>query len=197
MIDFKDISLSFHSKMIFEHFNATIQTGEKVGIRGASGKGKTTLLKTVMGLCRPDSGEIQVNQLLLNENNIAEIRKTITWIPQNINLPAQNGMQLVEWLNLAPRVSSVNQYLNDLGLDHSFLNKSFLQVSGGQKQRIILAICLSMPKSILLIDEPTSSLDNDAIRLLINLLSTMKGKTILAASHHPIFLNHMDRIIEL
>lgn len=197
MIEIKGVSLSFDSLSLFEHFNLSVGAGEKVGISGASGKGKTTLLKMIFGYQLPQIGEIIVNKLAVNECNIAAIRRQIAWIPQNVNLPVDNGKQLAEWLGLVKNDELIGAILSKLGLDDSFLNKDFSQISGGQKQRVLLAVCFALPKNILLIDEPTSALDDDAIVLLTNYLKSLSGKTVLAASHNAPFLRQMDRIVAL
>ncbi len=197
MIEFKNIGLAFNDKTIFDNFNLKIEKGEKVGLRAPSGKGKTTLLKMLIGQHQANKGQIIVNQQILNENTIHNIRKQIVWIPQNIHLPVDNGQQLAEWLNLTKNHDEIDNILSEIGLDPSMLDMNFNQISGGQKQRMIIALCCSIPKPIILMDEPTSSLDDDTILLFTNYIGRQTNKTILCASHNNTFLNQLNRIIEL
>ncbi len=197
MIKATNLELNFSGKQIFKDLSFFIKKGENVCISGPSGKGKSTILKMLMAYVIPNEGSIKVNQLLVNPENIKTIRNKIIWIPQNINLPVNNGLELMELLNLTNQRNRVEELLHELGLESSFLNQDFAQISGGQKQRVIIAICLSIEKDIILMDEPTSSLDEDAINKLISCVSKLKNKTIVSASHHLGWMESTDKIIEL
>lgn len=197
MIIAKNLELSFSEKLIFKDFSFSIEKGEKVCISGPSGKGKSTVLKILMAYVIPNNGSIEVNQLVLNPDNINSIRNQMIWIPQNINLPVSNGMALMELMSLQNHKNRVEELLLELGLDSSILNSDFTQISGGEKQRVIIAICLSIDRDIILLDEPTSSLDEDSIDKLISCLSNFKGKTIVSASHHQRWIAGSDKNITL
>lgn len=197
MIQLHDISLSFKDKVIFQDFNIHIEKNANICFSGVSGRGKSSLLRLLQGYIIPDQGEIKISGLLLNEKNIQNIRQMITWIPQNINLTVNNGMELLQMMEVSAKQEETECFLSQLGLEKSILAKDFNQISGGQKQRIIIAICLSLDKEIILMDEPTSSLDEDSIQLLITCLKSLKGKTIITASHNQSWLESVNQIIAL
>jgi polar amino acid transport system ATP-binding protein/putative ABC transport system ATP-binding protein len=197
MIHFENISLSFSEKIIFEKLSITIKQGENICLSGPSGRGKSTLLNLLQGYIFPDRGKITVNETELNASTIKEIRKQIISIPQNINLPVKNGMELVELMEIRQNLPEINKYIQKLDLEEDILTKDFAKISGGQKQRLLISICLSQPKNIILMDEPTSSLDDKSIKLLINAVHELKGRTIVSASHNRLWAQSTDKIIEL
>lgn len=197
IIEFKNISLSLSNKTIFDKLNIKISEAENICISGPSGVGKSTLLKLISGFVIADSGEVYVNNNLLNPENISLIRKSIIWIPQNINLPVESGVELLNLLNIETNEDSVEKLIESLGLESNFLYKNFNEISGGQKQRVIIAVCLSLDKEIIIMDEPTSSLDEDSIIKLISTVNSLKGKTIISASHNKTWLDNSDKIIKL
>ncbi len=197
MIQCQNISLAFKEKVLFEDFNFQVNENEFVTISGESGRGKSTLLKMLQGYVSPDKGMVMILGATLNEKNITDIRQFITWIPQNINLPVNSGKELAELMDISDKEDEIHQYLHMLGLDAGYYDQDFQKISGGQKQRIIVAICLSMNKPIILMDEPTASLDESSIRKLLKTIQSLKGKTIISASHNSTWLSNSDRVIEL
>jgi polar amino acid transport system ATP-binding protein/putative ABC transport system ATP-binding protein len=197
MIECKNITLSFSDKIVFEHLNFRIEEGENVCLSGPSGKGKTTLIKILQGYIIPDVGQVRINHTSLNTTTIKQIRESIIWIPQNINLPVNNGLELIKLLNIQSNLGLISDFTQKLGLEKDTILKDFNIVSGGQKQRIIISICLSLDKNIILMDEPTSSLDKDSIELLIKVIKSLRGKTIVSASHNQLWTNSTEKIIKL
>ncbi|MDX8339451.1 ABC transporter ATP-binding protein [Draconibacterium sp. IB214405] len=197
MIQCKDICLAFNEKSIFTNFNAKIKAGENVCIGGASGKGKSSLLNLFQGYVIPQSGSISVAGKNLSPTTIKEIREQIMYVPQNIHLPVKNGSALADLMGIQKKLPKIKQALTQLGLTEDFLEKDFMKISGGQKQRIVIAVCLGLDKNILLMDEPTASLDDDSINLLIKTIGNLKDKTIVSASHNQQWAESCDRIIEL
>lgn len=197
MIVCENLWLSFGDKVIFKDLSFALQTGEHQCVTGASGKGKSTLLKLLQAYVRPDKARIVIQGKELNAGNIKFIRESISWIPQNINLPVQNGMELLGMLHLKHKRPAVEEYADKLGLEPYTIDKSFTIISGGQKQRLIMAICFALEKNILFMDEPTASLDDDSIRMLLETLGQMKDRTILSASHNNLWINAIEKKIAL
>ncbi len=197
MIKCKNISLKFGDKNIFEDFSFEVNSSEFVTIKGESGKGKSSLLKILQGYVSFINGSIEINGDILEQSSISKIRNSIIWIPQNVNLPVHNGMQLVDLLGLKDNINKIESLLKQLDIDIDMLSADFQKISGGQKQRIIIAICLSIKKPIVLMDEPTSSLDETSIQLLLKTVKGLKNKTILSASHNNTWINNSNRVIEL
>lgn len=197
MIQCEDICLLYNEKSIFSNLNIFIKEGENVCISGASGKGKSSLLNLFQGYVIPQSGKITVAEKKLSATTIKDIRNEIMYVPQNIHLPVKNGIALVELMGIQKQLPRVKSALQQIGLNDDFLEMDFMKISGGQKQRIIIAICLGLDKKILLMDEPTASLDDDSIGLLIKTIGSLKNKTVVSASHNQQWAKNCDRIIEL
>lgn len=197
MIACKNISLAFSDKLLFEHLNIHIEEGANVCLKGASGKGKTTLLKILQGYIIPDEGEIRIDSKILGSKTIKQIRDSIVWIPQNVNLPVNNGLELLKLMNIISNMDQVTRITKELRLEKDILSKDFSIISGGQKQRVIISICLSLNTKIILMDEPTSSLDDNSIQSLIRVIQSLKGKTIVSASHNKLWVKSVDKTITL
>jgi len=197
MIKYQNVTLSFQNKSIFKDFNAQIPTGSFVSFKGESGRGKSSLLKLVQGYVLPDSGSVIVDDQEVNHRSIHQLRKKMAWIPQNINLPVSNGNELIDMMEIHEKKMQIHDYLEKLHLTQGILSESFSKISGGQKQRIIIALALSLEKSIVLMDEPTSSLDDKSISNLVSVIESLTNTTILAASHNLKWLDHSHMVIEL
>jgi ABC-type Mn2+/Zn2+ transport system ATPase subunit len=134
----------------------------------------------------------------LNSNNTQKIRNKMVWLPQNIHLPVNSGKELTELLDFNENNKQLyKNYLQQLGITNQIEEKLFTEVSGGQKQRIVLAACLSLEKPILLLDEPVSALDDQSIDQFIDVISTLKDKTIVSTSHNMKWLKHCSNVVEL
>ena len=198
MIQIKNISLSYEKELVLDNISCDIPNGQNICFWGPSGSGKSSLLKLLMGFEIPDSGEIIIDNIRVNDENINEIRKKLAWIPQNINLPVNNTKELIELLYLDKRQQqNFNNYITKLKLDESLLNKDFQEISGGQKQRIVIAAVLSLDKPVLLMDEPTSALDADSVDSLINLILKNNDLTVISASHDKKWADANDLILHL
>jgi polar amino acid transport system ATP-binding protein/putative ABC transport system ATP-binding protein len=88
-------------------------------------------------------------------------------------------------------------FCEKLGLPREMLTRSFDEMSGGQKQRIVIAVCLSLEREILLLDEPTASLDDEAIETLIECIKGLENTTVVSASHNSKWLNAAGRVISI
>jgi len=198
MIKCENLSLLFKEQNVYDDLSFHIELGESVCVKAASGKGKSSLLKMIMGLLQPSSGRIFIKGLELCPQHINTIRNLISWLPQNVYLPVNSSQELIDLLMLnADNVSLYNNCLQQLEITEEHKLKDFSELSGGEKQRILLAACISMQKPILLLDEPVSALDDHSIDLLLALLDNLKDKTILSTSHNQKWISHCDRILDL
>jgi ABC-type multidrug transport system ATPase subunit len=198
MIEFDSISLKFTDLIICDKLSFSVKKGETLCLSGPSGKGKSSLLKLLLGILKPDSGKIIVDGMELNSNNTQKIRNKMVWLPQNIHLPVNSGKELTELLDFNENNKQLyKNYLQQLGITNQIEEKLFTEVSGGQKQRIVLAACLSLEKPILLLDEPVSALDDQSIDQFIDVISTLKDKTIVSTSHNMKWLKHCSNVVEL
>lgn len=198
MIKCKNISLSFPKQLICENLSFEIGKGESICFSGPSGKGKSSLLKMLMGFLTPQSGKIVVDGLELNSENIEQLRSKMLWLPQNINLPVESGAELIDLLQMnEDQKESFRVFLDQLGVLSCGEENKFSEISGGQKQRVVMAACLSLNKPILFLDEPVSALDDHSIDLLFATLDSLKNTTIISTSHNEKWMNYCNRRIEL
>lgn len=198
MIKCHKISLSLSNISLFKELSFEVKIGEKVSICGPSGIGKSSLLRMLMGFIYPQKGTIHINGMCLSPSTITHIRTAIAWLPQNIHLPVNTGLELSHMLNHTPRQREiVPQFMNRLGLSSELLFRDLQEVSGGEKQRIILAACLSMNKPILLLDEPTSALDSESTKLVTDTLWSLPGLTVVTVTHNQQWMECSHKIIRL
>lgn len=197
MIDFKNITVNFSDKPLFENLSFKVGKGEHLCISGASGTGKSTILKILQGYVLPTRGEIKVDNKIISRKTIHEIRKNMVYIPQNVNLPLHNGKELADWLFSLDKLSEIETNMEKLGLSANQISQSFDLVSGGEKQRMVVAICLALNKPIMLLDEPTSSLDQNSVKQLMSLLKDQKETTIISTSHNKDWISFADKELSL
>ncbi len=204
MIVFDAVSVSYGKETVFKDFSMDIAKGEKAVLAGPSGAGKSTLLHAIMGFVKPASGKISVNGHTVDAEHIREIRKQIAWLPQDISFNVKSNKQLAYLpftytanQQLIPAESEMNSTLQALLLPTGILKKNTNEISGGQKQRILLASMLLLKKPVLLLDEPTSALDAESVKALLALIFTHRELTVLSTSHDRLWIENMDRIINL
>ena len=209
----KNVYLTYDGKkQILKDINITINKGDKVGIVGYSGSGKSSLIDVLMTLIKPIKGEILFNDNAVKFGNISslnKIRNLFSYVPQtvylkndsiknNIIFNRKNSNKIdKEKINLSCEVSCLNDFLGDLkdGLNYNVGdNGSFL--SGGQKQRVAIARSIYNDDKILFFDEATNALDrNTENRLLDQLSNKLKERTIILITHRPASLTNFNKII--
>ncbi|MGL5203902.1 ABC transporter ATP-binding protein [Cetobacterium sp.] len=189
MIKFKNIDLKFNDKIILKDFNLTINKGEKVLIAGKSGKGKSTLLKILLGFNSPDSGEVLFQNIQLNEKNIDNIRKYLGYMPQSTPFLNDNVEKIINTifnykLNSKKKLDYDNlfYYFNLFNLDKNILTKHINELSGGEKQRFAFIITILLDREVWILDEITSSLDQDMKEKVTHYILN-SDKTVVLVSH--------------
>ncbi len=204
MITVNELTIKFGKLVILKNISFQIKEGQKVALSGASGAGKSTLLSALMGFVRFQEGEIFVNNKKLNSNNIREIRKTMSWLPQQVDVKFETIKELffsIFELKInrpkKPQKEEIEKIFDAFNLDINLLDKRIDEVSGGQKQRIVLSSICLLEKPILFLDEPTSALDDKSTKDVIDFLFSNKKLTIVAATHNKIWKEKSDLVIEL
>jgi len=196
-----------NKKSVLKNINFTIKKGEKIGFIGKSGSGKSTLIDIIIGLYKPLSGEIIVDDIPLNEKNIKSWRNKIGYIPQNIYLKDGNiaeNVSLSENMD-EKRVKEVLKQANILDFletHHegiwSEVGENGVKLSGGQKQRIAIARALYNNPELLVLDEATSALDNETEKKIMEEIYKIGAdKTLIIIAHRTSTLDKCDKIIEL
>ncbi|MBC2857314.1 ATP-binding cassette domain-containing protein [Cetobacterium sp. 2A] len=203
LIKLENISINFNDRNILENFSLEILKGEKILITGSSGKGKTTLLKALLGFKQIKMGEIYIKNQLLTEDNISQIRNDITYLPQNIPFRNLNIKSLISEilsydtnLNISLTDEKITELLQEFSLDSSIILKKFNDLSGGEKQRFAFIIAIILDRDIWIFDEITSSLDQEMKEKIILYIKNT-NKTVIIVSHDTVKAFEMFRRIEL
>ncbi|TQI71971.1 ATP-binding cassette subfamily C protein [Gramella sp. Hel_I_59] len=204
-----NLNFSYDNEELFHDFSASIPAFSLTGIIGESGKGKTTLIDLIAGLQQQKSGEIMVDDEILEDENLQSWRHQIGYLPQDAffidgtlreNLiwdnPGKISDKEIRYTLLQVRGSHLLDRLEN-GLDEVIVNYQF-HFSGGERQRLALARVLLRQPQILLLDEATSSLDEISEKLIMELLVQLKSEiTILFVTHRLSILPFCDKVIKL
>ena len=186
ILSLEDVSFTYSFKPILDHVNLVINEKEKWGIVGQNGVGKSTLLKIMTGLEKPDSGNVTILK-----------KYKISYCPQNTDFePHKTIYETVRsYMTEETEIYQIQAILNKLGL--SDYNQSIDILSGGQKKRVALAISLIKEADVYVLDEPTNHLDQDMILWLEKFLAKV-SKTVILVTHDRYFLTRItNHIMEL
>lgn len=200
----ENISFSYDKQQILDNVNLTIKLNEVVGIYGESGSGKTTLSNIIMGLLPPTNGKIIVDGKNINSENLS-ISNEIAFVPQNFFYLDANLADNITFFDKKINLYNLKFALKNSLLTKSILNKSLslktnlgnnaLKISGGQLQRINIARALYRGPKILVLDEPTSSLDEENQLLFNKIINNLKKRfCIIIITHNQNLLNNSDSI---
>ena len=189
LLSAEHISINFGSRQLLEDVNFYLNEGDKVGIIGINGTGKSTLLKVLAGITEPDGGTISRNP------NVQ-----VSFLPQNPVM--DDGATVLEqvFLHFSPKFRALNEYeaksmLNRLGLPD--FDQKVGTLSGGQRKRVALAAALLHPADVLVLDEPTNHLDSEMVAWLEDWLRRFKGGLVMV-THDRYFLERVvNHITEL
>nr|WP_288702049.1 ABC-F family ATP-binding cassette domain-containing protein [uncultured Romboutsia sp.] len=225
LMTLENISKSYSEKILLKDISLGINEGEKIGIIGVNGTGKSTLLKIIAGVEVPDDGTIikanrvRVEYLPQNPDYnedftvlqqvfkgtssemklLLEYEETLTALANNYNDNLNSKLislqEKIDALNLWDLESEAKAVLTKLGITN--FNQKVKELSGGQRKRVSLASALITPCELLILDEPTNHLDNDTIDYLEEYLNSRRGSLIMI-THDRYFLDRVsNRIIEL
>ncbi len=214
-IEIDDLSFRFadSDKDTLHGLSFMIRKGEKIGIKGRSGAGKTTLFNLLLGFYRPTGGGIRIDGELLSESNRRKWQNTIGYVSQsvfltdntilaNIALGCDEASVDLDRVNKAVDMANLREFVDSLpnGLQ-SRIGECGALLSGGQRQRIGIARALYKRADILFFDEATSSLDSDTERGINESIETLSRNddqlTIIIIAHRESSLDCCDRIIEI
>ncbi|NWL79031.1 type I secretion system permease/ATPase [Pseudomonas taiwanensis] len=186
--------------------NLVIRPGEKIGIIGRSGSGKSSLAKLIVGLYQADSGSLLVDGTDIRQLDVSELRHNVGYVPQDIQLFSgtlrdnlMSGARYVEdeLVLQAAELSGVHEFarMHPQGYELQ-VGERGQNLSGGQRQNVALARALLLDPPILLLDEPTSSMDNPGEeRLKERLSAVIANKTLLLVTHRASMLSLVDRLL--
>lgn len=188
VLNLEHISKVYGDKVIFDDISCGIHQGDKIGIIGINGTGKTTFLKILAGLEEADEGQV------ITQNGLR-----ITYLPQHPEFP--KDATILSYVTQGQKDQNWNpeteahMILNRLGIeDHE---EEIEHLSGGQKKRVALAAVLANPTDVLILDEPTNHLDNEMAAWLEDYLNRFKGVVIMV-THDRYFLDRVtNKILEI
>ena len=182
--DLQNVSKSYQ-KPIVQNFTATILRGDKVGLLGPNGVGKTTLLKLILGTIESDSGIVTMGTRI----EVAYFDQ----MREGLNLEATLEDFISpgsEWIEINGNRKHVKSYLGDFLFSPERTNSPISTLSGGERNRLLLARLFARPANVLVLDEPTNDLDIDTLDLLEQLLQDYAG-TVFLVSHDRTFLDNV------
>lgn len=201
-IAYRNINLTFNERALFKDFNLTIKAGEKVLLAAQSGSGKTTLIKMLMGFVHPDSGEIEVDGLLLSPQTVNEVRKKITYVSQDADLPKGIVSDVFKEVfsfhanrQIGYQQDHLQKWLQRFSLPADTIDKQVDDLSGGERQRLAMIMGLLLNRDIFILDEVTTGLDAGLKEIALEQLLAI-DKTMLIISHDEVFKNKTIREVK-
>lgn len=209
-IEFRQLSFSYpeQEQLALSEISLVIRPGEKVGIIGRSGSGKSSLAKLIVGLYQPAAGSLLLDGIDARQLDISDVRHNVGYVPQDIQLFSGtlrdnliSGARYVEddLIVRAAELAGVHELarLHPRGYELQ-VGERGCQLSGGQRQNVALARALLLDPPVLLLDEPTSAMDNTGeAQLKQRLAGIIADKTLLLVTHRASMLSLVDRLIIL
>ena len=212
-IKFEDVNFSYQKKHeILNKINFSVERGEKIALMGPSGSGKTTILRLICGLLLPTSGRVIVNEKDIgnkyNHSHKLDWMRTIGYVPQKINITGKTLRENIIFDNKPENFNSLEieeiikiTLLEEIvdrckGLDTKIIQNSF-SLSGGENQRIAIARALYRNPKLLIMDEPTSSLDVITQKKVFDNLLQLKDMTCIVITHRVETKYFFDKIFEI
>lgn len=225
MLKVNNISKSYSGKNVLNNINFSLDSDDKIGIVGSNGVGKSTLLKIIAGIEKPDEGSVEISNpeligYLRQEFQIDEENQTIVeFIKKEIGIDViekemdelqetmgEDNDKITRFCELQEKYSMLDGYdfdykldtiLNGLGLGKELKNKKISELSGGQKNKVLLALVLLKGAELIMLDEPTNNLDLKSIKWLEDYLSNLTVPCLIV-SHDRRFLNKViNRTMEI
>ncbi|MCC5634573.1 ABC transporter ATP-binding protein/permease [Nostoc sp. CHAB 5844] len=206
-IEFRQVYFNYSAgKKVFENLSITIQSGERVGLVGFSGSGKSTFVNLILRLFDPQSGQILIDGVDIRDMTQEALHAQISLIPQDPSLFHRTLMENIRYGRLdatdeevieAARKAYAHDFISQIkeGYD-SLVGERGVKLSGGQRQRIAIARVILKDAPILILDEATSSLDSITEKAIQDTLDlAMHGKTVIVVAHRLSTIAHLDRIL--
>lgn len=199
-IKIENLSLGFE-KILFDNIDLEVKRNEITILKGESGVGKSTLLKIILGLQPITKGKVIIEGIHLNSANVKEVRSKIAWLPSNLDSIFKGVLidfirKVLNGANSKVEREVIEHNFKNLNLKPSLLLNEFENISSGEKQRVGLIICKLLNREIFILDEPTSNLDDENIKVIENFILGFNS-TVLMISHNNSLVENANRIFEL
>lgn len=193
MVRMDNIHLAFDGKSLFNNFFLAIEPGEKVIFNAPSGRGKSSLVKMMLGFVQPDRGEVFIDSRRLTPGTRVECRSRISYVSQDVDLRDEEVGGLIEEIfafranrNSPYTPTALLQAMERFDLDPKALKKQVGELSGGERQRLGFIICLLLDRKIWILDEVTSALDETLKRKVVEAVAAAEN-TVVIISHDDIW----------
>ena len=183
--ELKHVELSLGGRLLIKDFSATLLRGDKVGLIGPNGCGKTSLLKLILGELAPDRGSVRQGSAL----QVAYFDQMRVALDLESTL-ADTISPGSEWVEIGGQRKHVMSYLNDFLFSPARAQSPVRTLSGGERNRLLLARLFALPANVLVLDEPTNDLDIETLELLEELLQSYRG-TLFLVSHDRRFVDNV------
>ena len=205
-ISLESIDFKYDNENIFENFSLSIPAGEKIGLVGRSGAGKTTLVSLLLRHFDVQGGAIKIDGQNIHKVTLDTLRRAIAFVPQDTSLfhrsvfdniryskPNATKEEVIE----AAKKAQADKFIRRLKKGYeTVVGERGVKLSGGQRQRIAIARAFLKDSPILILDEATSSLDSESEKAIQESLSVlMEGRTVIAIAHRLSTLKEMNRIV--
>ncbi|HTE57679.1 MAG TPA: ABC transporter ATP-binding protein [Verrucomicrobiae bacterium] len=209
-IVFEDVTFTHadNSDALFEHMSLVIQPGQKVGLVGASGGGKTTLTKLLLRFSDIDDGQIVIDGQNIADVTQTSLRQAIAYVPQepllfhrslSENIAYGKPDATTKQIEKAAKLAHADEFITQLPKQYDTpVGERGVKLSGGQRQRVAIARAMLKDAPILVLDEATSALDSESeVLIQAALWELMKGRTAIVIAHRLSTIQRMDRIVVL
>jgi ATP-binding cassette subfamily B protein len=206
-IEFRQVNFSYlEGKQVFQNLSVTIQSGQRVGLVGFSGSGKSTFVNLILRVFDPQSGQIIIDGVDIRDMTQEALHAQISLIPQDPSLFHRTLMENIRYGRLdatdeevikAARKAHAHDFIAQIKEGyHSLVGERGVKLSGGQRQRIAIARVILKDAPILILDEATSSLDSITEKAIQDTLDlVMNEKTVIVVAHRLSTIAHLDRIL--
>ncbi len=206
-IEVRDLTFGYSPEQpIFRNLNVTIPAGQRVGLVGYSGSGKSTFVSLILRLYDPQGGQIRVDGIDIRALTQESLHSQLSLIPQDPNLFHRSLLDNIRYGRLeaseaevidAARKAHAHEFIAQIkGQYASLVGERGVKLSGGQRQRVAIARVVLKNAPILILDEATSSLDSITEQAIQETLEeVMKGKTVIVVAHRLSTIAHLDRIL--
>ncbi|GAB4562765.1 MAG: type I secretion system permease/ATPase [Geothermobacteraceae bacterium] len=207
-VELRKVSFAYPGQdmAVLRNVSLKIEAGERVGIIGRVGAGKSTLLRLVLGLYQPTDGNITIDGIDLRQVDPAELRRHIGYVSQDVTLffgslreniamarPDATDQEIIEAVTMAGLADYINNHPQGFDM---LIGERGESLSGGQKQAVALARAFIKNPSVLLLDEPTGSMDHSSEEEIKKTVSDFsRGRTLLLTTHRTSLLELVDRIV--
>lgn len=205
-VSFESIDFEYENTKVFSNFSIEIPAGQKVGLVGRSGAGKTTFVSLLLRHFDIQNGSIKIDGQNIRDITLNSLRRSIALVPQDVslfhrtiseNISYSNPGATVDEIKKAAKAAQADDFINKLPNKYETLvGERGVKLSGGQKQRIAIARAFLKNAPIIVLDEATSSLDSESEQIIqVSLERLMQKRTVIAIAHRLSTLKEMDRLV--